>query len=68
MVPKSTGAINREPTCKAGRECGQALTEVVHRLGELQLGQVYFEDLLAPGDVRPVDADLPVEPAAASPL
>lgn len=55
---------NRNFTCKAGREGGQALAEVVHRLGQLQPCQVDPEDLLPPRDVRAVDADLTVKSAA----
>ena len=53
-------------TGKAGREGRQALGEVVDRPGQLQLGQVDAEDLLAPRDVGPVDADLAVKPAASA--
>jgi len=45
------------------RQGGHALRVVLDRLVQLDLLQVHPEDLFPPGDVWPVDADLPVEPA-----
>lgn len=59
--PRRGARASRGPGRRGGR--GRRTAVEVHRLVQLDLGQVHAEDLLAPVDVGAVDGDLAVEAA-----